>query len=106
MAINREVIESPLSQGVDESISYQITTTPWGSSPSSIVCTVYDVTGGGYTSLVLTTIMPTNTPTALGDVITLSPLTALTNGTFYRVEVKFTCGGAVYETFFIVAAER
>ena len=92
-------------QGVDEQISYSVTSTPWGSSPSSISCKVYDITDGAYTD-VTSTVMPTNSPAAVGDVITLSPLKSLTAGKVYRVEVKFTAGGNVYECYKILVATQ
>lgn len=105
----REVIESPLDQGKDETISYQITTTPWCTAPSLPVVTIYDVTGGIYTALSvaeLAIVMPVNNPTIAGDVITLSPLKALTVDKVYRVEVKFTAGGDVWEAWFLVHGQN
>jgi hypothetical protein len=92
-------------QGDDEIIAYQVTTTPWGSSPGTISCKVFDITDGGRTD-VTTTVMPTNSPTADGDIITLSPLKLLTAGKIYRVEVKFTCSGNVFECYKIIMAEN
>ena len=103
--INRQVLESPLEQGVDETIAYQLTTTPWGSSPTSISCKVFDVTDGTRTD-VTATVMPTNSPAAVGDVITLSPLKLLTDGKVYRVEVKFTSNGNVFESYCIINARQ
>lgn len=109
MTIKREVKESPLTQGKDETVSYELTTTPWGSSPSSPVVTIIDVTNGGYTALTpaqMAVVMPVNNPTVAGDVITLSPLLGLTVGKSYRVEVQFTTGGQVLEPYFIVIGEN
>jgi hypothetical protein len=97
----REAIQSPLVQGVDEQISYTLTTTPWGSSPGSLAVVVKNEAGTDVTS----TVMPSGSPTAVGDVITLPALKSLTAGTTYRVEVRFTCGGNVFEAFFRVTAE-
>jgi hypothetical protein len=104
MTIRREVIQSPFGQGVDEVIAYSLTTTPWGATPSSPVVVVTDASADP--SDVTSTVMPVNSPSILGDVITLSPLRALTEGHTYRVEIKFTAGGNVFETFFLVTAER
>ena len=101
----REVKEGRQRQGVDESIAYTITTTPWGSAPSAVAVVVYDVTPGTRT-VVTTTVMPAGSPSVIGDVITLPPLTLLTDGKTYRVEVKFTCSGNVFETFIVVEAEQ
>jgi hypothetical protein len=105
MTVKRQVQESPMKQGVDEIIVYTLTTTPWGSSPGSVSVKVYDITTT--TSVdVTSTVMPTNSPSANGDVITLSPLKLLTAGQVYRVEVKFTCGGNTFEAFCKVEAEQ
>ena len=107
--IIRKIIESPLTQGKDEKISYQLTTTPWGGTPSVPVVTIYDVTGGIYTALTVLqmgVVMPVNIPTILGDVITLSPLIALTAGTEYRVEIQFISGGDTWEPYFEVHGEN
>ena len=104
----REVKESPVEQGADESWAYTITTTPWGSTPTSISCAVYDITDGAApitANDVTSTVMPTNSPSASGDVITLSPLKSLTAGHTYRVEVKFTISGNIAEPYFIVNAK-
>lgn len=104
MTINREAVESPLRQGVDEIVAYSITTTPWGSTPTSISVVVKDVTNS-YQD-VTSVVMPTNSPTANGDVITLSPLKLLTLGHTYRVEVLFTTGSNTWEPYFIVEAQK
>lgn len=102
---SREVKESPLVQGADEEIIYTLTTTPWGSTPTSVSVKVYDISVAGTKTDVTTTNMSTNSPTVNGDIITLSPLKLLTAGKRYRVEVKFTSGGSVFEPFFHVDAE-
>lgn len=105
MASKREVKESPMEQGTDESIIYTLTTTPWGSSPGAITPKVYDITDSAYTD-VTTTNMPTGSASASGDVITLPALTALTADHTYRIEVKFTCGGSTFEAYATVNAKR
>jgi hypothetical protein len=97
----REVKESPLEQGVDEEIQYQLTTTPWGSSPTSVSVVVKDDSDGAD---ITATVMPVNSPSVAGDVITLSPLKSLTAGDNYRVEIKFTAGGNVWETYLLIKA--
>jgi len=101
----RGVNEGLQQQGVDEIITYTLTTTPWGSTPTSIVVGVDDRTNVSLTGAidVTATVMPTNTPVAAGDVITLSPLKLLTAGHLYRVEVKFTAAsGNTFEPYFDV----
>jgi hypothetical protein len=99
MATNREVVEGYQEQTSTEEIIYSITTTPWGSTPSTVSAAAYQE---GAETLVTTTVFPTNSPAVAGDVITLSPLKALTKGYTYRIEVKFTSGGNIFECYFRV----
>ena len=92
-----EVNEGIQEQSSDEVIAYDVTTTPWGGSPSSVTVKAYDEKTG---TDVTATILPVNSPTVLGDVITLSPLRALTVLHIYRIEVKFTSAGQVLELYF------
>lgn len=91
-----------VNQGVDEQIVYQFTTTNWGSSPTSITAVAKD---NSDLSDVTSTVFPTNNPSASSDVISLSPLKTLTSGTDYRIEVKFTAGGNVFELWGLVHGE-
>lgn len=106
MTAKREIVEGLQYQGVDETIAYSLTTTPWGSSPSSISVKVYSIAGTGARTDVTSTVMPTGTASTNGDVITLPALTGLTDGTLYRVEVKFTCSGNVFEAYAYVKGEQ
>ena len=104
MAVIREVKEGIQPQGVDEKIAYKITTTPWASSPTSIVVKAYDITVDGTRTDVTATVL-SGSASVTGDVITLPLLQALTYGKTYRVEVQFTVTGNVFEPFFLVKAE-
>ena len=96
----REVVEGIQYQGTDEETPYKITTTPWGSSPTSISAKAYDESVG---EDVTTTVYPTNSPSAAEDVITLSLLKSLTLDHTYRVEVKFTDSSSnIWEPYFRV----
>lgn len=99
---DREVVEGPQIQGEDEKITYTITTTPWGSSPTDVSMVVKDKDGTDVTSTVTS-----GSISVAGDVITLKPIDSLTTtGTRYRVEVQFTCGGgAPFETYFFIDCE-
>jgi len=102
---NRAIRESPVTQGEDEIISYTLTTTPWGVNPTSVNVIVFDVTGADETSdwlNVTSTVMPVNSPSVVGDVITLSPLKLLTDAHIYRLEIRFTSSGNVFETYGLV----
>lgn len=103
MASIREVKERILYQGADEELSYEITTTPWGSTPVVAEDTVaaYDES---VDEDVTETVFPTNAPsTNSTDVITLSPLKELKVDHRYRIEVPFTDSDSnVWELYFIV----
>lgn len=103
MTNSRSVVEGQLVQGVDEAIAYTLTTTPWGSSPGSVVVKAYDMTTGGTD---VTTTKLTGSASASGDVITLPRLAGLVEGHLYRIEVKFVCSGNTFEAYIQVRAER
>jgi hypothetical protein len=105
MAINREIKESPLHQGADETIAYTLTTTPWGSSPGSLAVKLYSVnlTTGALTDVSSTKL--SGSASAVGDVITTPAVTALAAGTTYRLEIKFTCSGNIFEAWASVVGE-
>lgn len=86
------VNESPKRQSPQESISYSITTTPWGSTPTSITLTVYDVTVPGVETDVTNTVVA-GSNSATGDVITTKRIGSLTLGHDYRADVLFTDSG-------------
>lgn len=98
----REVQEGKQYQGVDEIISYTLDVTAVGSSPTTPTVVVKDVTNG---TPVTSTVMPTNSPTVNGNVITLSPLGQLVSGITYRVEVLYHLDGNVLENYFVVFAQ-
>ena len=98
MSIN-EIAEGLLEQSATEQAAYKITTTNWASTPASPVVIATDETSG---EVVTSTVFPTNSPSAAGDVITLSLLRALTKQHTYRIEVSFTSGGNTYECYFRV----
>lgn len=107
MTASREIKEGQQVQGVGESIAYRLTTTRWGSSPSAISVKVFTIDGAGDKTDVTSTVMPTGSASAAGDVITLPLLTALKKGILYRVEVAFTDGnGNTFEPFAYVLGEE
>ena len=102
MSVDREVIEGIQTQGEDEKVTYQITSTPWGASPSNTSMVVKDDDGTDVTDDVTSGSMGGS-----GDVITLKPIDSLTEGTRYRVEVQFTAGGgAPFEVYFFIDCEE
>lgn len=100
----REVIEGRQYQGEDETISYTIDVANNTAAPASLSVAVKEVSNN-YTG-VTSTVMPTNSPTASGSVITLSPLTSLTAGKLYRVEVQYSASGNTLEDYFEVEGQR
>lgn len=99
----REVIEGIQYQGEDESIAYTLDVTAVGSSPTSISVEVKDVDAD---EDVTDEVMPVGGPAATGNVITLPPLTALTAGRLYRVEVKYTVAGNVLENYVLIQGQE
>ena len=92
------------SQGEDESIVYTVTTTEWGSAPTGVVVTAYEVVGHDKTDVSATVL--TGASAVAGDVITLPALASLTAGEMYRVEVQFDTGGNTFECYFYVTGEQ
>lgn len=93
MTDTKRTFQRMLSQGEDEAISYYFSSTPWGTTPTSVSVKVFDVTDAESKADwddVTATVMPTNTPTASGNTITLSKLRSLTDAHVYRIEVKFS----------------
>jgi hypothetical protein len=84
----RRAVESPRVQGPGEKIAYSITTTPWGSTPSSVVVTIYDVTDP-HAPADVTSGSTEASATVSGDVITTPRIKSLTLGKNYRMDVQF-----------------
>jgi hypothetical protein len=89
----REVVESPIYQGEDEALAYSVTTTPWGSSPSSVTVALKTLPEMKDVS----SINLSGSASVVGDVITTPTVSNLQAGKRYRLEVKFTTSGQVWE---------
>ena len=100
---DRQTKERDIVQGVDEEIVFTLTTTPWGSTPIGVSVKAYDM-DVPWTDVSATVL--SGSPSVTDDVITLPILKSLTEGKRYRIEVKFTAGGNVFEPWFEVEAER
>lgn len=98
-----EVAEGRKTQGPDEQIAYTVTTTNVGSSPSSVAVTAWDLTDD---NKVVTGTVLNGSASVSGDVITTPTVQSLTAGRLYRIEVKFTSGGNVFEHYFEIQAEK
>jgi hypothetical protein len=109
MTIKRQIRESPITQGTSEIITYTLNTTPWGASPTSPAIIIYDITDttdeAQWTN-VTGTVMPVNSPSVSGNVITFSPLKLLTDGRLYRAEINFTVAMGAVETSCLILGGR
>ena len=88
------VSEGTQYQNTDEIITWAIDVTNIGSSPTSPVVIVTDETGTDVTA----TVMPVNSPSVAGNVITLSPLKSLTAQKAYTVLVRYVLSGNTLES--------
>lgn len=113
MPITREILEGTQVQGIDESRSWVMLTsdidvagdylTP--SSVTSVKAYSFNKHKNLYTDVTVT-VMPAGAATISGRYITLPPLTALTEGVFYRIECKYVTGGNTLEKYMWIQAER
>ena len=102
MAIEREIIESPVEQGADEEVAYSLTTTPWGGTPTSVSVKLYE----GTERTDRTATMLSGSASVASDVITTPTVTGLTVDKQYRLEIKFTeASGNVVEPYLIINCE-
>ena len=104
MATSREIREGIQYIGEDEEIVYSLTTTNWGSTPTSPSVAIYSLSGDNYTDE--STGVLTGSASVVGDVITLPKIAGLTAGVEYRVEVQFTISGNVFEAYARLLCER
>ena len=113
MPKSREILEKTQVQGIEESRSWIMLTsdidvngdylTP--ASVTSVKAYSYNKHTGAYTD-VTATVMPAGVAVITDRYISLPPLTALTEGVFYRIECKYVTGGNTLEKYMWVQAER
>lgn len=96
----REFIESPLYQGTGEKIRYNLTTTQWGSSPSSPVVKIYNESDTDTSTTNLD-----GTASAAGDVVTTPFVKSLLPGVRYKIEIQFTSGGNIFVVYGYIRGE-
>lgn len=101
----REIRESPVEQGSDESITYSLTTTPWGGSPSNASVKVYEMEYNGALTDVTATVC-NGTASIVGDKIILPAIDSLEVGKTYRVEVLWTKGASQLEAWGLIYCTR
>ena len=94
-----EVIEGLQHQGVNESISYKVTTTNWGGSPSATNHDIFDE--DDLATSLKSSLMP-GASTVVDDNVVLPKLDGITAGKIYIIFVSFTSGGNGLEGFFRV----
>ena len=114
MTYTREINEGLQVQGADEKVAYRLDTSNWSADPdtpstpsavSVVIFTVTEVAG----VLTYTDTSLTNLDGAAGvavQYITTPAVEALTAGTLYRVEVKFTLEGNIFEAYAFIKGER
>lgn len=105
----REIAEGEQEQGSHEEITYTLTTTRWGSSPTSPEVKVYSVDEDANPNTlteVTNTIMPSGSPSILGDVISLPKALGMTAGTLYRVDIAFTISNNKLEAYGLIRCTR
>lgn len=100
---SRGIIERERTQGSDESIIYTVDVSGVGTSPTDTSAKIYSISGETKTD-VTATCMPAGATSVNGNVITLPAVTALTPGTIYRVEVKFTANSRTCLAHFYITA--
>jgi hypothetical protein len=101
----REILESPVEQGTDENITYNLNTAPWGGSPDSVDSVdVFLIENGGFTDV--TDDVCTSTAEINDDIITLPAISGLDAGKTYRVEVLYTSGASQLEAWGLIYCTR
>ena len=95
-----EVSEGLQHQASGEQIIYtlDVGNYPGSGSPTSITVTVYNLSSGTDVTATVTS----GSASVSGTVITLPTLKSLSAGTTYRVQVKFTRSGSIFEPHFNV----
>ena len=88
----RQIQQSPLYQGIGESIAWPVDVSAWVSGPTSPVVKIYRASDN---EDLTSTLLP-GAATVSGDVITCPLLSGLTLGVKYRLEVKFTVGSNIF----------
>lgn len=101
MANRREILEGRQEQGAEEEITYTLTVpATWGTPTGTPTVKAYTYSVDvGYTD-VTATVIPAGSASVNGQVITLPEIKSLSDGVYYRIEIKFnTTEGDVKEAF-------
>jgi hypothetical protein len=97
----RKIIESPVYQGVDEEIAYFIDTEPWGGTPTDVAVKLYDRDRTDVSDTLLS-----GSASVASDTITTPKLIDLVAEMKYRLEVKFTSSGNIFECYAEIIGEE
>lgn len=100
MTTLRFVNESPIYQGEDEEIAYNLTVTPWGSNPTNVSVAIYDKNRTDLSSTCLK-----GSVIVEGDIVTTPVVYNLTAGRQYRLEVLMTLEGNILEAYAVINGE-
>lgn len=92
-----------VAQRTPERVAYTIDTAPYGGSPTSVVCTLYQVAAGARTDVTTTNL--SGSPTTSGDTITTPLVDSLAAGASYILEVKFVSGGNTWAPLLQILGE-
>lgn len=98
----RRVKDSPVTQGIDEVIKdYEFDFADWG-TPSSPVCTLYDVTAG-FVDVSATCL--SGSASVSGTVVTAKTVSHLSPDVLYRLVVEVTIGGSTESAYLDILGE-
>ena len=103
MASTRQFLEKQY-QGEDEEIAYTVDTATYGGTPTAVAVKLYSFDGRAYTDVSTTCL--SGAASVVSDTITTPTVEALTPNVMYRMEVKFTSGGNIYEPWGWIIGER
>lgn len=95
MAVNRKFKESPLKQGSNERVAYELATGPWGGSPGINATSTIEVKDGNATSIFIST----SVATVSGDDITSGTVQSLIAGADYTLRIRFSIGSNRFEAY-------
>jgi hypothetical protein len=97
---DRYVKESPQNVGRNEKKQFVLDTTPWGGSPTSPACVLYDVTLNTEVDVSATKL--SGSPTISGAVITTPLVQLLTAGSDYLLLIRWMKGSEVSEALLLI----
>ena len=90
----RKVDESPITQGTDEQIAYNIDTTPWGGYDSGAACIIKNGSGADVSETHLSGSVSVN-----GNIITTPKVISLVPEVKYRLEVAWVKSANKFECY-------